>query len=72
MGDEPRRYLSYLLRVWQVGQRKSQVWRASLESPQSGEKLGFPDLEALFAFLRSLTSTLSSADQDRTPPDNRR
>ena len=24
--------------------RTSQVWRASLESPQSGEKLGFPDL----------------------------
>jgi hypothetical protein len=69
--DEPHRYLSYLLRVWRVGRQRSGIWRASLESPRSGERLSFPDLEALFAYLRGLTSTPPSADRDRDVPVDR-
>ena len=46
-----RRYLSYLLRLWQEPGDGSPVWRASLESPQSGERRGFADLDSLIAFL---------------------
>ena len=46
----PRRYLAYMLRLWQVGGGDEPTWRA-LESPHTGECRGFADLEALFAFL---------------------
>ncbi len=45
------RYLSYLLRLWQVRIEGELAWRASLESPGIGERRGFADLESLFAFL---------------------
>ncbi|MBL7183254.1 MAG: hypothetical protein ISS50_02265 [Anaerolineae bacterium] len=56
-------YLSYLLRLWRVrgdeGAHQSAekpIWRASLESPFTGERMGFASLDALFAFLRQQTS----------------
>ena len=56
-----RRYLSYLLRLWQESGGASDLpgeasmWRASLESPQSDECQGFADLNDLVAFLREQT-----------------
>jgi hypothetical protein len=59
-----RRYLSYLLRLWQESggdlphgnaSRGRPLWRASLERPQDGERLGFASLADLFAFLESET-----------------
>jgi hypothetical protein len=50
-----RRYLSYLLRLWQTSDRGKQVWRASLESPGTGERQGFASLEDLFNFLQAQT-----------------
>jgi hypothetical protein len=44
-------YLSYLLRLWRESEEKA-VWRASLESPRTGECTGFASLDALFDFLR--------------------
>jgi hypothetical protein len=38
------------------------VWRASLESPQSDERLGFAGLNELVAFLWEQTGGASSAD----------
>jgi hypothetical protein len=55
--EQHPRYLSYLLRVWQVRAEGQLVWRASLESPQTGERTGFLSLEALFAFLERQTAT---------------
>ena len=49
---EPRSYLSYLLRLWQTKKDGRLVWRASLQSPDTGERQGFASLEALFAHLR--------------------
>lgn len=46
-------YLSYLLRLWRASGGDSHLWRASLEDPLTGERTGFNDLEALFAFLRT-------------------
>ena len=64
--DDQHRHLSYLLRVWTVDQNGSPIWRASLESSQAGECVGFPDLDTLFAFLRQETSTTSEPDTSRT------
>ena len=49
------RYLSYLLRMWQTSDGKKTVWRASLQSPGTGEQHGFANLEELVAFLIAQT-----------------
>ncbi len=65
--NQQRRYLSYLLRLWQEGGGVPEQWRASLESPMSGELQGFASLEELFAFLekktRSRTRGLEDSDE---------
>jgi hypothetical protein len=64
-------YQAYMLRLWQDQDETGPVWRASLESPHTGERHGFAGLEALFDFLRrragqqvdgslSLTQTVSA------------
>jgi hypothetical protein len=60
---ERRDYFSYLLRLWRVGKEEA-VWRASLESPHTGERIGFASLDALFAFLREQTDVSTDANGD--------
>ena len=55
MHDEPPRYLAYMLRLWQVEAEAGHAWRAPLESPHTGERLGFAGLDALVAFLGERT-----------------
>ena len=50
MKDKSPYYLSYLLRLWGAGKG---AWRASLESPMTGERHGFASLKDLFAFLQA-------------------
>jgi hypothetical protein len=50
MEEQPVAYFSYLLRMWRTGEKSA--WRASLEDPQTGERLGFGSLEALWEFLQ--------------------
>jgi hypothetical protein len=47
------RYLVYTLRPWQVGGGKELAWRASLESPHTGEWCAFASPEGPEARLRS-------------------
>ena len=49
--NQERDYVSYLLRLWQVGGKDEPVWRASLECPRTGSREGFASLTDLFAFL---------------------
>ena len=63
MTREKRPYLSYLLRLWQVGpvDNTSTSWRGSLESSRTGERIGFDNLDELCDFLQKqqyLSSTL--------------
>ena len=52
IGDgEPRDYVAYLLRIWREEGGESTRWRASLEDPHTGKRLGFAGLEELFEFL---------------------
>jgi hypothetical protein len=64
MMDKSTRYLSYLLRLWQTDDQGRPVWRASLESPGTHERLGFANLDELFKFLE--TQTLTPDDQEHT------
>jgi hypothetical protein len=50
--DTPQRtYLSYMLRLWRDDSGEKIVWRASLESVQTGERRHFVDEDHLFADL---------------------
>ena len=60
-----RRYLSYMLRLWETSNGERQIWRASLESPGSGQRRGFASLAGLIEFLEA---RIEDQDvQDREP-----
>jgi hypothetical protein len=44
-------YVSFLLRLWQSDEAGCPIWRASLESAQTGEKCHFPSVSALAEYL---------------------
>jgi hypothetical protein len=69
MPDESHDYYSFLLRVWQTSSHGKVVWRASLESAQTGERYGFADLASLFAFLEEQTGDDSSDDEHSQPSE---
>jgi hypothetical protein len=74
MSGKGARYLSFLLRLWQSDSHGDLIWRASLESPGTGERRGFADLQDLVRFLERQTGhTLLPADQvdDNAGPDTR-
>jgi hypothetical protein len=51
MTADTQDYISYLLRLWRV-RDNGECWRAALERVEDGQRRGFEDLEALFAYLR--------------------
>jgi len=51
MSNEPKGYQTYLLRLWYVQVQGKTQWRASIESPHTGERQLFASLEQLFAFV---------------------
>lgn len=55
MSEPGRRYVSYLLRLWQVQAEQGLAWRASLEDTRTSERHGFASLEDLWGFLCRLT-----------------
>ena len=66
MDKEQPDYLSYLLRLWRVDGEENAVWRASLESPHTGERRGFAKLADLFTFLEEETGHVA---RGQTAPD---
>jgi hypothetical protein len=62
MKQNQHSYFSYILRLWRVEGEEVQVgcegeskFRASLDDPQTGDRVGFADLEALFDYIREVT-----------------
>ncbi|WP_152966205.1 hypothetical protein [Ornatilinea apprima] len=49
--EERDAYHAFLLRLWRTQSQGKTQWRASLESPHTGERQSFASLEQLFAFL---------------------
>jgi hypothetical protein len=65
-------YLSYLLCLWRERGSASTRWRASLQDPLSGRRVGFAHLDELVAFLRERTGLApppagSLAEGESTP-----
>lgn len=48
-------HLSYLLRLWRIEGLRGFEWRASLESPETGQRIGFASVEQLFGYLMDLS-----------------
>lgn len=59
-------YRSYLLRLWRRGGMNS-AWLVSLEDPQSGERVGFPNLQAMLNFLQDELKNMDASKDDPTP-----
>jgi hypothetical protein len=57
-----QRYHSFLLRLWLVNEQEGSTWRASLENPHTGERLGFASLERLFAFLQDQAADIATGE----------
>jgi hypothetical protein len=71
--DQPV-HISYLLRLWRetggwdpTGGGERAVWRASLESPRTGERWGFAGLTDLFAFLERECGAIERDESE--PPE---
>jgi hypothetical protein len=66
---------SFLLRLWQTNRSSKTDWHASLENSITGERLGFANLEQLFAFLMSLIERDNKRNSERAqksePPATR-
>ena len=64
MRDEQTHYLAYMLRLWAVDSNNESVWRASLESPATGDRQAFRSLSALFEFLEEKTSRPAQNEEE--------
>ncbi len=49
--------LSFLLRLWRIKGLRDAGWRASLETPETGKRIGFTNPEQLFAYLMDIIET---------------
>ena len=65
MSDERSNYRSYLLRLWRSESEGRPVWRDSLESAQTGERLSL-DLAGLLSFLAEHFGPFRLDDGDRS------
>lgn len=54
-GGPPNDYVSFILRLWRARDEEQLTWRASLENPRTGERVGFGNLDELFDHLRHQT-----------------
>lgn len=56
-------YQAYLLRLWR--ESDADPWRAVLEDPHTGERIGFGGVDRLLAYL---AQQLSPGPADASPP----
>ena len=50
-------YLAFLIRLWREDEN---IWRCTLESPHTGERLAFADVAALLAYVQKQTDEPTS------------
>jgi len=67
---DQRGYRTYLLRLWPAHTAGGIVWRASLEDPHSGTRLGFSSIRRLHEFLLDQTDEVPSPADIGSPPDD--
>jgi hypothetical protein len=61
-------HLSYLLRLWRVEGLQGCEWRASLESAETGKRIGFSSLEQLFGYLMDLIERKKEVRESEDQP----
>jgi hypothetical protein len=61
-------YLSFMLRLYRVGDDEEPVWRMSLEDTLTRERKGFASLQDLCEFLQQQMDVMSRADRDHCEP----
>ena len=61
-------YRTYVLRLWRMRGAGAAGWRASLASPDTGQRHGFSSLDDLLVFLRQETGGRSERDDERDRP----
>ncbi len=69
-------YLAYMLRLWRAGDLpvagQTPNWRASLENPHTGERIGFGSLAELFTFLQEEIKHGEAGDDSQASTTKRR
>lgn len=63
--NQPRTYLSYLLRLWRSDE--AAPWRASLEDARTHEQHAFAETDRLFAFL---CEQMLASPEETDPPNH--
>jgi hypothetical protein len=53
-------YLSYLLRLWLENGEEGISWRVSLESTETGERVGFANMDLMVEYLNQKTKSTGS------------
>ena len=64
MNERTPSYRSYLLRMWREERGKEVVWRASLESAQTGERWSFATVDGLVEFIYERITEPADANQE--------
>jgi len=62
--SKPGQRRSFLLRLWCSNALEASCWQASLEDPRTGVRIGFINLEHLFAYLMELTEGHTKRDKE--------
>jgi hypothetical protein len=71
VSEQERRYISYLLRLWQIESQGRLVWQASLEDSRTGKRKGFVSVDALLAFLRqAINEDRPAIDEEPRPRED--
>ncbi len=65
VNDERQDYLAYMVRLWRAEGDEGPVWRASAESPHTGERQTFAGLELLISFLKEKTREAPRGEDER-------
>lgn len=66
MAKEDSSYLSFLLRLWLPDNDGEPLKRVSIESPLTGERKGFANLEDLCSYLQQVTDIESEEAYEET------
>jgi hypothetical protein len=66
MTNKDTHYLSFLLRLWLADDDGEPARRVSIESPLTGERKGFANLDELCRYLHLLTEIESEDTQNET------
>ena len=69
MTSTPRRYQSYLIRLWRSENDEAPIWHASTEDTMTGERRNFAGITQLFRFLEQQTSEQQTAEPTQPAPD---